>query len=121
MEISNAGLALDAELVAASKKSGAPPTPAEDPTDGKTFVAAIQFTSAAPPRLLLARSSTQRPNRDDLHILSPGTHRRRCACRPDMCAGYCYFIPNRIHNEMETAQEFGFREPILVSPQRPFC
>lgn len=79
MEIQNAGLALDAALVAAAKKTGGP-AKVEDPKAGKSFVSAVQFT-------------------------------------PDMCAGYCYFIPNRIHNDMDTAKEFGFREPILAGTQ----
>ena len=66
MEISNAGLALDAELVAASKKS-ASSKPAGDPKDGKTFVAAIQFTSAP----CSSHPSTQQPNPHDLHISFP--------------------------------------------------
>lgn len=67
MHIQNAGLALDAALVAAAKRQANPAARPEDPKAGKTFVSAVQFT-------------------------------------PDMCAGYCYFIPNRIHNEVETAQ-----------------
>ena len=34
-----------------------------------------------------------------------------------MVAGYCYFVTNRIHNEMETAQKFGYAAPIWAGTQ----
>merc|ERR1719316_1663681 len=36
---------------------------------------------------------------------------------PDMVAGYCYFVTNRIHNEVETAQAFGYKAPIWAGTQ----
>lgn len=36
---------------------------------------------------------------------------------PDMVAGYCYFVTNRIHNEIETAQAFGYKAPIWAGTQ----
>ena len=36
---------------------------------------------------------------------------------PDMVAGYCYFATNRIHNELDVAQKFGYRLPIWAGTQ----
>lgn len=36
---------------------------------------------------------------------------------PDMVAGYCYYVTNRIHNEVETAQAFGYKLPIWAGTQ----
>lgn len=36
---------------------------------------------------------------------------------PDMVAGYCWFVTNRIHNEVETANAFGYRAPIWAGTQ----
>ena len=34
-----------------------------------------------------------------------------------MVAGYCYYVTNRIHNEVETAQAFGYKMPIWAGNQ----
>ena len=34
-----------------------------------------------------------------------------------MVAGYCWFVTNRIHNEVETANAFGYQLPIWAGTQ----